>query len=1286
MVKKLVLSLIVFTAITTKAQVVPNIDWAQPYSDRNFMDNVPTTLDANNNVYSTGYTHNGLDRDLIVLKYDSLGNLLVNDNYAGTGDDYGNAIKVDAAGNFYVTGSVVGSGNDVVTIMYDNLGNRIWDVTYDRASSDDEGVDIQFDGTYVYVLCTTSNGVPDKDISVLQYDYSGNLITTFDYDAYGFDDIAIKFAKASNGDLLIVGNCSNGSNTEVHGLRLDNTIGGLLAQNTFFGTGSGDHKVSGIIIDSNDDLIFSGVFNNSGTNDDYFTIKSDLDFNPYWQADYDVANGYEYATSLALDSTNNIAVTGYVNNLGIYEYHTLFYDGTSGSQLWSAPNIENTGIAGLYIKPNVAIDTIAHHVYVSGARANASNDVTVYQITPSGTTSWVKNFDGPANGHDAATGLVVNGIGVIYLSSLCTNTASGFDITTIKISQTPVYFPIDPDNEPYSNERLYFKNKGQLIDTSNTLVPYVKYYNHTSNFEYYVQNNMASYVFRHADTIQATTDSLERMNIEFFHSNPLAEIYEFEPAGIKSNYLLAHCGTDGIMNVEGHAKLLSPNIYPGIDLHYSSNREGVKYFFVCKPNVDPEAINLLITGAQSATVNSGNLLLAGLLGTVNVGSVKAYNAVPLSMTTLTTVPVSVSWQTISPTMFKFAVSSYTAALPLVIMVSVPNTTVTAPPLQNLEYSTFYGGPSNEYFTAITVNDNTNNRYIAGYTIANSFPTFNSAFPYIASWDAVLLKYSGTDSLRFATFYGGSGYDESVGVEVKSNGNIYLVGTTWSTDLNIKTSIRTTADQQTLNGQSTSTLISVRDNFILELSELPGNFIAHKWSRYLGGAGVDVITDIALDNHDNLYLVGESYSCNYPKKNSLKNSPSQCQFGTNADMVITKMDSTCTLVFSTYYGGDATIYNSVNGKNENRDLASGIDVDTLGHIWVTGSAYGSTDMAPINVASDYFSGSSIIDYSMDGNGAILMQLTAPSNTPVVRLYTEVMQNGTTLNDVKVMPDQTALICGVTTQTLLHNPMKAMAGSYYRFIPTGKKGFFSWIDTATTNFWTTHFMREIGSLSLNRIAVSDDGGFYLSGDLAGDSLVYPASTPANVYVKSSSVGQNTEAFISYFSSKISGFQLQHSHFLGGWGNNSGTDIDVYKNSALYITGHATTTDYPVAFTAPNQNLVDVSHNGGYDGVITRFDLAPVVVSLKESTKDDKIMSVTSYPNPVSDLFYINTSELKDQKINNLEVYNLAGQLIYKDNFTTFNEDLLKVNCSSWTSGMYIITITTAEKRYSSKVIKQ
>lgn len=100
MKKQFIILTLGFIALAGSAQVIPNIDWVQYYSERATISNVPSAIDAANNVYITGYTYpSPTNKDATTIKYDQNGVLQWVKNYDNGGVDNAKAIIIDAAGN-----------------------------------------------------------------------------------------------------------------------------------------------------------------------------------------------------------------------------------------------------------------------------------------------------------------------------------------------------------------------------------------------------------------------------------------------------------------------------------------------------------------------------------------------------------------------------------------------------------------------------------------------------------------------------------------------------------------------------------------------------------------------------------------------------------------------------------------------------------------------------------------------------------------------------------------------------------------------------------------------------------------------------------------------------------------------------------------------------------------------------------------------------------------------------------------------------------------------------------
>uniref|UniRef100_A0A7C4XMJ9 T9SS type A sorting domain-containing protein n=1 Tax=candidate division WOR-3 bacterium TaxID=2052148 RepID=A0A7C4XMJ9_UNCW3 len=183
-------------------------------------------VDAQYNVYVTGSSDTAGVRgnDYLTIKYNQWGIPIWKAKYNGTGnrDDYAVAMAIDASGNIYVTGrSITDStapGNwDIVTVKYDNTGNELWVATFNGpGDSTDRPYDITVDTLgYVYITGETyvSGGVLNNFITLI-YDTLGNLIWQAQYNGpANYYDYASSICLDNAGNIYVTGS-STGSGTQ----------------------------------------------------------------------------------------------------------------------------------------------------------------------------------------------------------------------------------------------------------------------------------------------------------------------------------------------------------------------------------------------------------------------------------------------------------------------------------------------------------------------------------------------------------------------------------------------------------------------------------------------------------------------------------------------------------------------------------------------------------------------------------------------------------------------------------------------------------------------------------------------------------------------------------------------------------------------------------------------------------------------------------------------------------------------------------------------------------------
>ncbi len=233
---------------------------------------------------------------------------------------------------------------------------------------------------------------------------------------------------------------------------------------------------------------------------------------------------------------------------------------------------------------------------------------------------------------------------------------------------------------------------------------------------------------------------------------------------------------------------------------------------------------------------------------------------------------------------------------------------------SLVYSTYLGGSGWDGASGISV-DSSGNAYVTGDTGSSDFPIRNQyQGPLVPGDDNIFVtrldtNRSGTDSLVYSTYLGGSSFESSLSIAADESGNAYVTGYTYSPDF------------PTLNRYQDNQGSS--DVFVSRLDTNRAGDASLIYSTYLGGSYEDEGWGTAADQSGNVYVTGWTWGEDFPLRNPFQGAI----IGYNYSAFVSRLDTNragdASLIYSTYLGGSY------------QDEGRGIAADQNGNAYVTG---------------------------------------------------------------------------------------------------------------------------------------------------------------------------------------------------------------------------------------------------------------------------------------------------------------------------------------------------------------
>jgi uncharacterized delta-60 repeat protein len=343
-------------------------------------------------------------------------------NGPGNYNDTPRAVAVDASGDIYVTGYSYGAGTscDYATIKYDSDGIEQWVARYNGSGNDNDlvfAMAVDSAGN-VYVTGESYDDYSRLDYKTIKYDTNGRQLWIATYNGTGnYNDSARAIAVDAFGDVYVTGYSYGGTATrEDYATVKYDSSGRQLWAARYAGPSGSPHSAydvgNAVAVDAVGCVYVTGYSDGGDTSYDYATIKYDSAGNELWVARYNGSqNKYDYAHAIALDSSGCVYVTGYSDNrITRQDYATVKYD-TFGNELWVATY---NGPANNNDRASSILVDSSDNVYVTGYSRDwdTSVDYATVMYDLAGNELWVATYDGPALASDDAANVSAGDVSI----------------------------------------------------------------------------------------------------------------------------------------------------------------------------------------------------------------------------------------------------------------------------------------------------------------------------------------------------------------------------------------------------------------------------------------------------------------------------------------------------------------------------------------------------------------------------------------------------------------------------------------------------------------------------------------------------------------------------------------------------------------------------------------------------------------------------------------------------------------------------------------------------------
>jgi len=326
-------------------------------------------VDSADNIIVAGYTaSDGAGSfDFLIAKYNSSGTLQWDKTLGGSAIDYGYAVAVDSSDNIIVCGSTQSDGSgsdDVLLAKYNSSGTLQWAKTCGR-SVRDEGYAVAVDSADNIVFCGRTRP-SDYDLLIGKFNTSGVKQWTRTLRGSA-NDYGYAIAVDSADNIIVGGYTRSAGAGATDALMAKYNSSGTIQWQRTLGAAFGNDTVYGVAVDSSDNIIVSGVVQSSSVTQGCLIAKCNSSGVLQWARILDGGSAFDFGYAVAVNSADNIIFTGYTGN-----------DGAGSNELIVAKvpgDGTGTGTYGSFTYQSVSLSDAAASLTSSSSSHGSSNAV-----------------------------------------------------------------------------------------------------------------------------------------------------------------------------------------------------------------------------------------------------------------------------------------------------------------------------------------------------------------------------------------------------------------------------------------------------------------------------------------------------------------------------------------------------------------------------------------------------------------------------------------------------------------------------------------------------------------------------------------------------------------------------------------------------------------------------------------------------------------------------------------------------------------------------------------------